>query len=83
MAAAPFPPLYQIQAPPDRHITSFECFFFFFGDFAFNCSPVYNEEQEVSFGRSPTVIPFFMTVTLCCHRTLVHRDQAALSAFRQ
>ena len=30
MAAAPFPPLYQIRAPPDRHATSFECFFFFF-----------------------------------------------------
>ena len=29
MAAAPFPPLYQIRAPPDRHATSFECFFFF------------------------------------------------------
>ena len=40
-------PLYQIRigrAPPDRHATSFECFFFFFGDFAFNCSLVYDEE---------------------------------------
>ena len=72
MAAAPFPPLYQIRAPPDRHATSFECFFLS-GDFAFNCSPVDDEElgqagdvlDEMSFGRSPTVIPSFMTVTLC------------------
>ena len=29
MAVAPFPPLYQIRAPPDRQATSFECFFSF------------------------------------------------------
>ena len=65
MAAAPFQPLYQIRAPPDHHATSVECFFFLSADFAFNCSPVYDEEQEVSFGRSPTVIPSFMTAMLC------------------
>ena len=65
MAAAPFPLLYQIRTPPDRHATSFKCFFFLSGDFAFNCSPVYDEEQEVSFGRSPTIIPSFMTAMLC------------------
>ena len=64
MAAAPFPPLYQIRAPPDCHATSFE-YFFLSGDFALNCSPVYDEERDVSFGRSPTVIPSFTTVTLC------------------
>ena len=64
-------PLYQIRigrAPPDRHATSFECFFFFF--------PV--TLHLMYFGRSPTVIPSFMTATLC-----LSRDQAALSAFRQ
>ena len=64
---------------PPRNI--FWVFFFLSGAFAFNCSPVYDEEQEVSFGRSPTVIPSFMTATLCVSPNFSPSESGCIVSF--